>query len=1252
MGQERKKDKGAMPSYNAVPPPSSLYSPSPSPSSLVSSPAPIPSAASSPGPLEKPKQGSRGTGGSEHEIQKKWRKRPIRKSRQGPGGGIKHSGPQDGSESGGGSNSDENAENKNAKHTMKELSAQINSLSLLRSPSPSAMPNPRFTNKSREQYSVSSVSTGTFSEPKSRQESCSVDLATFSGMKSSLCFDGINSSSHSVEENYVACNHSREASPGRFEYVPMAIPKLKPAVKWRDHWPIEEVSKALEAGEVFKSVLRVNMFNRNEAYATLKGVPIDILIDGLDKQNRAMEGDTVAVQLDPVSFWCRLKGSNNNKQNPNATCFAKDQCRGGLESYPSTGSESCIQERADTEDSDHHISADQVQDEAQSSSSSAVNLQGHAYSFPSKKIEVQQMHVEMVQSESSTVNGARGPSAVFEPDLQALQSLSNVVDIGHLQCQNYKGKAMPEGVLTRSDSLSENENSEVISTALAQVTAILDSMPNKRPTGKVVHILEKSSRRRAIVGFLDVNLGNKHVARGSGQWEDSSQKYRKKAPPKAKGEKLMLIPADNRFPKMVVFVKHLPDDVKKRLQEGDATVGSELLAAQVDEWKADSEFPSAVIKQSLGQGGEIEAQTAAILFQHAIHSAVFPPACHDCLPQVPWKIPDEELWKRKDLRACRIFSIDPPTAKDLDDALSIERLDDDLVRVGVHIADVSFFVPPDSALDKEAQNRSTSVYLIQRVLPMLPGLLCEELCSLNPGVDRLAFSVIWDLNSSGHIVDQWIGRTIIRSCCKLTYGHAQDMLDGLFDTKDGQKIGITEKKTLLPELHGEFSWEQIIGDIRALHGIAKRMRELRFEGGALKLDNSKLLFVLDGDGNPCDSIFYEHKESNMVVEEFMLLANMTVAKVISGVFPECALLRRHPEPNLRKLKEFEEFCSKNGFELDTSSAGALQLSLEKLREALKHDPVLFSVLLLYATKPMQLAKYFCTGELRDSENEWAHYALATPFYTHFTSPIRRYPDIVVHRTLAAALEAEEIICGVAADIKESGSSRGGFRCFSGPALDKEAAELSAGQGVLAMVADKYKVPQLSELVAVAAHCNERKLASRNVREATDKLFLWAMVKRNQGLLSDARVLNVGPKFMSVYVSKIAMERRIYYDEIDGLKAEWLEAIGSLVLDIAQSKLLPQKHCQGKTRNSRDVAVLVNPAHHKNQALEIDGINEVEERVYSDKTQVIGSEKEIEPAVLPIILRPFSSVPVSLHAVGGENRPVDVGVRLYLSSYLY
>lgn len=641
-----------------------------------------------------------------------------------------------------------------------------------------------------------------------------------------------------------------------------------------------------------------------------------------------------------------------------------------------------------------------------------------------------------------------------------------------------------------TEKVSSSQQNEGMN-AIERLSATISLYPSKRPTGRVVSIIGRSPRRDGIVGFLNVNQWfNCRGSCGKGMKKNRSSFS---VPDR---EYIQLTPTDPKYPKMVVLVKDLPDSIKERLEEGDATIEMELVAARIDGWNEESPFPQAHVSHVFGRGGEVEPQINAILYENAICCSEFSPESLSCLPCVPWEVPHEELFSRKDLRNFCIFTIDPSTATELDDALSIERLSDGIFRVGVHIADVSYFVLPDTALDIEAQIRSTSVYMLQRKIPMLPVLLSEELGSLNPGVDRLAFSIFWDLNSTGDVVDRWIGRTVIRSCCKLSYEHAQDIIDGKFDAESSNTLGEG-----WPQLYGQFEWSDVVRSIKSLYEVSKILKDKRFIDGALRLENSKPVFLFDEYGTPYDSVLSGRKDLNFLVEEFMLLANKTAAEVICRAFPGCALLRRHPAPNMRKLREFEAFCSKHGLQLDTSSSGQFHQSLERARVKLKDDYVLFDILINYATRPMQLASYFCSGDFKD-DTDWGHYALALPVYTHFTSPLRRYPDIVVHRTLTAALEAEKLYWKHRRTMAKNNHReevRGRF--LTGIFYDKDAAESLEGREALSVAALKNGVPCTDILVNVAAYCNDRKLACRNVKDACEKLYMWILLKKKEVLFS-------------------------------------------------------------------------------------------------------------------------------------------------------
>lgn len=614
---------------------------------------------------------------------------------------------------------------------------------------------------------------------------------------------------------------------------------------------------------------------------------------------------------------------------------------------------------------------------------------------------------------------------------------------------------------------------------------LICTYPSKRPTGRVVSIIKKSCLRGAVVGFLNVKQ--------CFAFKDGVRKYLYKSKNTtvfSALEFIQFMPIDNRFPKMMVLTKDLTDGIRKRLCQFDDSVEMELVGSRVDEWNEDCPLPYAHVVNVFGRGDEIGSQIDAILFANAICSSEFSVESISCLPRIPWDIPRLELQHREDLRNLCIFSIDPSTATDLDDALSIEVLTTGICRVGVHIADVSYFVQPNTALDKEAQLRSTSVYMIHKKVPMLPQLLSEDVGSLNPGVDRLAFSILWDINCDGDIIDRRVVHTVVHSCCKLSYEQAHDIIRGVICSESND----AGDESIL-QVCGNFKLSDVISAVKYLHEISSVLNKNRFRGGALRLESPKIEFSLDERGLPSDCFLSTRMDSNFLVEEFMLLANKTAAEVISRAFPDAALQRRHPEPNLRKLQDLGNFCSKHSLELDTSSSGAFHKSLELVREKLKDDPVLFDILVLNATKSMQLASYFCTTDRK--EDKWGHYALAVPLYTHFTSPLRRYPDILVHRMLAAAMKAE---LSYSKSTSLDGVSRAGVigRCFSGISFDKKAVEESDEvRKALSAAVMKHGVPSKEVLVELAAHCNERKLASRNVKDATTKLYMWAFLRINK-----------------------------------------------------------------------------------------------------------------------------------------------------------
>ncbi|XP_074045755.1 DIS3-like exonuclease 2 isoform X3 [Macrotis lagotis] len=594
--------------------------------------------------------------------------------------------------------------------------------------------------------------------------------------------------------------------------------------------------------------------------------------------------------------------------------------------------------------------------------------------------------------------------------------------------ENADGQSGPEG------SLPKTQDSKPCPDNLLQRSA------------KVVYILEKK-HSRAATGFIKL-LADKN-----------SELFRKCA---------LFSPSDHRVPRVYVPLADCPMDFVTRPNDYART----LFVCRIVAWEEHSHFAMGRLAKSLGQAGEIEPETEGILMEYGVDFSDFSPEVLDCLPQcLPWTIPPAEFSKRRDLRKDCVFTIDPSTARDLDDALSCKPLPDGNFEVGVHIADVSYFVPEGSALDEVASERATSVYLVQKVIPMLPRLLCEELCSLNPMTDKLTFSVIWKLTPEGKILDEWFGRTVICSCTKLSYDHAQSMIE-----HPDRKFREDE----LPPVAAEHPIEQIHQAILNLHGIARQLRRQRFVDGALRLDQLKLAFTLDQDtGMPQGCHIYEYKDSNKLVEEFMLLANMAVAHRIYRSFPERALLRRHPPPQSKLLSDLEELCDQLGLAIDFSSAGALHKSLTEMFGDDMYSLAWKEVLTNMCSRPMQMALYFCTGVLQDEE-QFRHYALNVPLYTHFTSPIRRFADVLVHRLLAASLGSREPLS------------------MDADALQKQ-----------------------------ADHCNDRRMASKRVQELSTNLFFAVMVRESGPLESEAMVMGVLNKAFDVLVLRFGVQKRVY-----------------------------------------------------------------------------------------------------------------------------
>ncbi|KAJ2558923.1 hypothetical protein EV175_000573 [Coemansia sp. RSA 1933] len=578
-------------------------------------------------------------------------------------------------------------------------------------------------------------------------------------------------------------------------------------------------------------------------------------------------------------------------------------------------------------------------------------------------------------------------------------------------------------------------------------------------------------------------------------------------------------PLNTALPCMVVSKDSIPASFCKDSNKRLCTV-------RMDKWGTRDPVPSAGFVKDLGTRGSIDIETRIILEENGVCTDPFTPSVLRCLPCAPWEVPKRELERRTDLRKTCIFTIDPPTARDLDDAVSCARLPNGNMLVGVHIADVSFFVRPNTALDMQARQRATTTYMVQRAYPMLPSMLCEDLCSLNPGVDRLAFSVMWEMDpQTATVQSTWFGRTIINSACKLAYDDAQHIIEGNHLSDDIPCYEVAKGKTARASSSHK---AQIEASILWIYRLSRIMRKRRFENGALSLSSVKLSFELDSSGEPIDCSPYAIKDSNRLIEEFMLLANMSVAARIEATFPNASLLRRHSPPLSRRLDEVCKQLEASGIHLSPESSGDLQRSLSRVT-----DPDIRFTVEEILTGPMQRALYFSTHSIKDKAGYY-HYALNTPLYTHFTSPIRRYADIVVHRTLEASLALfGNHVAGDHPLLPQ----------YYSPFFPKTSSEGSLTTSPKA--AQSLLVPKPATIAEIAHRCNLRKDAAKKAQDASSNLYLvhylTSMSKKvaTPGVITLGVVTKITPEKFTVALPSFGIDGTIYMDRLADRKNQVL-----------------------------------------------------------------------------------------------------------------
>lgn len=735
---------------------------------------------------------------------------------------------------------------------------------------------------------------------------------------------------------------------------------------YAEHWSSARIANGLRTRAAFQGTLRVNRDCWFEARVTIHGVSgksdsgkstqtggddvVSVLIQGRDAINRAMEGDTVVIELLPPAQW---RHPSTRLMAPGASAEQEDAEEAAALKETALAAGEVVAPLATASTTETAASQQAPLPPASPAAAAALPVNWEqAFENPDEALEAALPHGATAEAAAGTTASA-APAAVAEAP----------------------------------------EDDAKARTVLAALRANLTraAAAGIVPTARVVGIVKRAWR--PYCGSLEPDAG---VALSVGPQDGGGMPV-----------PALFVPVDSKIPRIRIETRQKAALLDKRL------------VVALDSWDAYSKYPRGHYVRTLGVIGDKATENEVILLEHDIPTREFSADVMACLPPANWTPASDNRGPRRDLRHIDVCSVDPPGCKDIDDALHARLLPNGNVEVGVHIADVSHFVKHGTPIDVEASLRANTTYLVERRLDMLPGLLTETLCSLKQNVERFAFSVTWELRKVGGGAsstgaplvqtgadrgaaltpasvaallaagDEWEfvpGRTeyfksLILSRASLTYAQAQVMLD--------------DQEAATPVALG----------IKILASVARWLKRGRTAAGALTLASPEVKIMLDSETHePLDVMAYELRETNSMVEEFMLLANIAVARRIVESYPRCSLLRRHPAPPQRAFDALLAAAAAVGVTLRTDSSKALADSLDQAVVA--HNPYFNKLLRILATRCMMQAVYFPSGEVPSTE--YHHYGLATPIYTHFTLPIRRYADVVVHRLLAAALELEPL----------------------------------------------------------------------------------------------------------------------------------------------------------------------------------------------------------------------------------------------------
>lgn len=562
------------------------------------------------------------------------------------------------------------------------------------------------------------------------------------------------------------------------------------------------------------------------------------------------------------------------------------------------------------------------------------------YKYPNESFNYKQLYEKMDLNNSEL-------KSVLPKVLIALEKQNKLINI---KKEKYK-LTMPETIITGKIDMTSNGAAYVVSEDREEDVYIPQKKVKNILDGDIVRVKlhsnkEKNKQRGTIIEVIE----------------------------RAKTKFVGILQVSQNFAFLVADDKNIHVDIYIPRGKFNKNDDGKKAIVKIVKWKESSESPEGKIVEILGMPGTYKVEMRSIMSEFDLPVGFSKPVMQET-KQLDLEISEQEIKARKDFRSVPTFTIDPDDAKDFDDALSIRKLKNNNWEVGIHIADVTHYVQPDKEIDKEAYERATSVYLVGKVAPMLPEILSNKVCSLRPEEEKLTFSAVFELDKNAEIKNSWFGKTVIKSNKRFTYKGAQDIIE-------------TKK--------GDFSEE-----VLQLNQLAGKLRAERFNNGAISFEKTEVGFKLDEEGKPIGVFEKVMKESNKLIEEFMLLANRKVAEFIGEPHkntPEklkTFLYRVHDLPDTEKLEQFSAFISRFGYKINNKSPRATALSLNKVLQEVKGKPE-ENIVGQLAIRTMAKAVY--------TTNNIGHYGLGFDFYTHFTSPIRRYPDMLVHRMLQHYLE--------------------------------------------------------------------------------------------------------------------------------------------------------------------------------------------------------------------------------------------------------